>query len=74
MNEVSDPARGPISRDDIESSLRAIQTGVTTTVKSKQARIAQGAAVAAVIVVLIFFLLGKRSGRKKTTVVEIRRV
>jgi hypothetical protein len=47
---------------------------VTKQVKSKQAKIAQGAAVASVILVLIIFLLGRRSGKKKSTVVEIRRV
>ena len=65
---------GPITRDDIEQSFRAIQTGVVGQVKSKRTRIIQGASAAAVIVVLLVFLFGKRAGRKRTTIVEIRRV
>ena len=33
---------GPITRDDIEQSFRAIQTGVVGQVKSKRTRIIQG--------------------------------
>ena len=64
----------PITRDDIERSLRSIQTGVTERVKSKKASIVQGATAAGVIIVIIVFLLGRRSGRKRNTIVEIRRV
>ena len=34
----------------------------------------QGAAVAGVIVILLVYLFGRRSGRKRSTIVEIRRV
>ena len=63
-----------VTRDDIERSLRAIATGVEGKVRSKQARIVQGASVAAVVVLFIVFLLGRRSGRKRSAVVEIRRI
>jgi hypothetical protein len=71
---MTTPGTQHITRDDIESSLRAIQTGVEGKVRSQRARIVQGASVAAVIFVLLVFLLGKRSGRKRSTIVEIRRV
>jgi hypothetical protein len=64
----------PITRDDIEQSLRSIQTGVTERVKSKKTTFVQVAAITSVVVVVLVFLLGKRSGRKRNTIVEIRRV
>jgi len=64
----------PITRDDIEQSLRSIQTGVTERVKSKRTTFVQAAAVTSVVIVVLVFLLGKRSGRKRNTIVEIRRV
>jgi hypothetical protein len=63
-----------ITRDDIEQSLRSIQTGVNAKVRSQRATIIQGVSVATALVILIVFLIGRRSGRKRNTVVEIRRV
>ena len=63
-----------ITRDDIEQSIRSIQTGVTGKVRSQKAKLVQGATLAAVVVVLLVFILGRRSGRKRNTIVEIRRV
>jgi hypothetical protein len=72
VNKSSTPTK--ITRDDLEQKLRALQGGVQGKVDDqRQNLIAAGAAFGAVLL-LIFFLLGKRSGRKKTTLVEIRRV
>jgi hypothetical protein len=71
---MSTPGPERISRDDIEASLRGIQTGVGGKVRSQKAKIARGVGVAAVVIVLLVFLVGKRSGRKRSTIVEIRRV
>lgn len=63
-----------ITRDDLEAKFRALQDDVQGKVMDKrQTLVAAGSAVA-VFVVLIVFFLGKRSGRKKTTFVEIRRL
>jgi hypothetical protein len=64
----------PITRDDIEAKLREIQ-GTT----EAGADAARGAGVAAVVgglllAILVAYLLGRRKGRKRRTVVEIRRV
>lgn len=62
-----------ISREDIEAKLREIQGEVDETAESaKGALIAVGVAVA-VGVVLIAFVLGKRRGKAKSTIVEVRR-
>jgi len=63
-----------VTRDDIERSLRAIQTGVESKVVSQRTKIIRGASAAGVVLILIIFLLGRRSGRKRSAVVEIRRV
>ena len=63
-----------ITRDDLESKFRAFQGEVQSKVDDKkQTLIAAGAGVG-MFLMLVFFLLGRRSGRKKTTLVEIRRV
>ena len=63
-----------ISRGDIEAKLREIRGEVETTGNNvKQYAIVAGAVVA-VAVVALAFTLGKRKGKRKTTVVEVRRV
>lgn len=64
----------PVSRTDIEQKLREIRGEVDT---AKTAAKPAGMAVAALAVVAIIgvaYLLGRRKGRKKSTLVEIRRV
>jgi hypothetical protein len=63
-----------VTRDDIERSLRAIQTGVEGKVRSKRTRLVQGASLGVVVIVLLVYVLGRRAGRKRSTIVEIRRV
>jgi len=67
-------SEGRITRADIEGKLRDMRGDVEETAEAAKAPImAIGAGVAAVIVIAAF-LLGKRRGRRKSTVVEIRRV
>ncbi|HWC68318.1 MAG TPA: hypothetical protein VG478_09655 [Acidimicrobiales bacterium] len=63
-----------ISRDDIETKLREIDSGFRQQVVDKKKTILTGIAVGSAVILLVMFLLGKRSGKKKTTIVEIRRV
>ncbi len=63
-----------VTRGDIEAKLREIQ-GVT----DSTGEVAQNAAkpvlvVVGVGVVVVAFLLGRRRGRKRSTIVEVRRV
>jgi hypothetical protein len=63
-----------VTRDDLEAKLRQIQRDVdTTTDNAKQYLVIAGAA-GAVVLVGLAYLLGRRRGKKRTTVVEIRRV
>lgn len=64
----------PVSKADIEAKLREIRGEVDeTTGAAKPYALAAGVAVA-VAVVGLAFVLGRRKGKKRTTVVEVRRV
>lgn len=63
-----------ITRDDLEAKFRALQDDVQGKVMDKRQTLMAAGSAVAVIVILVVFLLGKRSGRKRTTFVEIRRI
>lgn len=64
----------PVTRADIESKLRQIRGEVDSTAKAAvPIGLAVGAAAVAVVVGMAY-LMGRRKGRKRATVVEIRRV
>ena len=66
--------QGRISRADIEAKLRDMRGEVEQTAEAAKAPILAVAGGVAAAVVVLAFLLGKRRGRRKSTVVEIRRV
>lgn len=63
-----------ISRDDIEAKLREIRGDVDAVGENVRQYAVIAGAVVAVAVVALAFTLGKRKGKRKTTVVEVRRV
>ncbi|MSO39843.1 MAG: hypothetical protein EXQ66_05435 [Ilumatobacteraceae bacterium] len=63
-----------ISREDIEAKLRALQGDVQGKVEDRKSTVMIVAGGIGVILVIVFFLLGRRSGKRRSTVVEIRRV
>lgn len=67
-------AQQRITRDDLEANFRALQGDVQGTIEDKKQTALIAAVGGAVLVLIVIFLLGKRSGKKKTTLVEIRRV
>ena len=67
-------AQPRISREDLESKFRDVQTGLKGKIDDKKQTLMTVAVVGGVLLLLVFFLLGKRSGKRKTTLVEIRRV
>lgn len=68
------PTSSHISRDDLERKLRALQGDIKGAVDNQRTNLIAAAGVVGVVLVLVFFLLGRRSGKKKSTIVEIRRV
>lgn len=71
-SKVSDGAE--ITRDDIERKLREMRGEAGEVAEAGRNYALVTAAVVAVAVVAAAFLLGRRRGKKRTTVVEIRRV
>ena len=71
-NVVEDTPK--ISEDDLRDKLQTLQGEVQGRVDDKKSTIVTIAGVAGLTLLVLFFLLGKRSGKKKSAIVEIRRV
>ncbi len=71
--ETDQPSR-EVRRSDIEAKLREIKGEVDTTATAAKPAAMTVAAVAVVALLGAAYLLGRRKGKKKSTVVEIRRV
>ncbi|HVM10708.1 MAG TPA: hypothetical protein VM345_19765 [Acidimicrobiales bacterium] len=66
--------RDRVSRNDIEAKLREIRGEVDSSAQAAKPAALTIVAVAAVVVIGAAYMLGRRKGRLKSTVVEIRRV
>ena len=65
---------GQITADDIRTKAQELVAGVEGQVRSKMPLVTYVATGAAVAVIVGAFLLGRRSGRRRSTFVEIRRM
>jgi hypothetical protein len=63
-----------IRRSDLEAKMRELQGEVTETRESATSTLLTVGAVVVVGVVAVAFLWGRRKGKKRTTVVEVRRI
>ncbi len=68
------PIHQPIRRQDLEAKMRELQGEVDDTRESATSTLLTVGAVVVVTVVAVAFLLGRRKGKKRTTVVEVRRI
>lgn len=68
------PTRDRITRDDIEAKLRELEVDAREQVESARSTAVTVGVVALVLLLVLAYLLGTRKGRKRSTVVEIRRV
>jgi hypothetical protein len=66
--------RGPITRDDLEAKLRDITGDVSDTVEAARGIAVAVAVGAGVLFVVGAYWLGRRKGRRRKTVLEIRRI
>ena len=62
-----------ISADDLQRKLQSFQDTIQGSVEDQKSRLVAVGGGAILLLLVVFFLLGKRSGRKKSTFVEIRR-
>ena len=63
-----------ITPDDVRDKLQAFQGDIQGKVNDQKMSIATVAGGVGMALLIIMFLLGKRSGKKKSAIVEIRRV
>ena len=66
--------RRPITREDLEAKIRDITGDVSSTVETARGIGVAVAVGAGVLFVVTAYWLGRRKGRKRKTVLEIRRV
>jgi uncharacterized protein (TIGR03382 family) len=70
-------ATGPgerITLDDIEARFRDLTGSATGTVEKAKVPLIGGGVAAVVFLLLLFYVLGRRRGRKRATMLEIRRI
>ncbi|MEZ5343219.1 MAG: hypothetical protein R2706_17800 [Acidimicrobiales bacterium] len=63
-----------ITPADIESKFREIQGQVDTVAEDSKKKVAIGGTILAIILLTIIYAMGQSSGKKKSTVLEIRRL
>ena len=63
-----------VTRSDIESKFRELQSEMSETAETAKGKAAAGAIAAGVLVLLLVYLLGRKAGKKRSTIVEIRRL
>ena len=61
-----------ITRDDLEQKFKSLQDDIQGVTDRNKTSIATYAAIAGGVVVIIAYALGRRSGRKRRSVLEIR--
>jgi len=68
------PSGGPITPADIENKFRELQGDIEDFGEESRNYLMIAGAAVAVTVVVVAFWMGKRRGKKRRTVVEIRRI
>jgi cytochrome c-type biogenesis protein CcmH/NrfG len=71
---VPSASRDRITRSDLEAKFRELEGGAREQVESARSTVVTAGVVAALILLLLAYLLGTRKGKKRSTIVEIRRV
>jgi hypothetical protein len=63
-----------ITRGDLEAKLHEVSGDVGETVEAVKPQLVGGAVAGLLLAVIVAYLLGRRRGRKRSAIVEIRRV
>ena len=72
--EAVSTEQAPISKDDIEAKFRTIKTEVDQVTTDKKNQIIPAVGLVAILIMLIAYMLGQSKGKKKSAVVQIRRI
>ena len=68
------PGTERITRDDIEAKFREMTGEVSDEVQSARSQAVTVALAVGVALVAVVFLIGRRNGRRRSAVVEVRRL
>jgi hypothetical protein len=71
---AADTTRERITRDDLEAKFRELEGEAREQVASARSTAITAGIIGLVILLLLAFLVGRRRGKLRSTVVEIRRV
>jgi hypothetical protein len=63
-----------ITRDDIEAKLREVAGDVDSGVQAAKPKLLAAGVAVGILALLVAYLLGRRGGRHRSAVVEIRRL
>lgn len=69
---MTNPER--VSPADIEAKLREVQGQVETVTDDSKKKAALAGSLGAVLIFMLIYMLGQRAGKRKSTVLEIRRL
>lgn len=64
----------PITRADLEQRFGGFQAKLQGQVEARKASLSTFIGIGATVVVIVVYLVGRRAGKRKTTLVEIRRL
>ncbi len=68
------PENRPITRDDIEAKFRELTGQATDELESTRSQAVTVGLALGVALVAVVFLIGRRNGRRRSAVVEVRRI
>ncbi|HEY4947127.1 MAG TPA: hypothetical protein VII19_04460 [Acidimicrobiales bacterium] len=68
------PAGQKITRDDIEAKFRELTGEVSQEVESTRSQVITVGLAVGVALVAVVFLIGRRNGRRRSAIVEVRRI
>lgn len=64
----------PISRDDLEASFQEFKDDIDRSADHAKSKLIPAVTIGALLLLVLAYLIGKRVGKKRSTVVEIRRI
>jgi hypothetical protein len=68
------PDQPRITRDDIEAKFRELTGEATDEIESTRSQVVTVGLAVGVALVAVVFLIGRRNGRRRSAVVEVRRL
>ncbi|KAA0232386.1 MAG: hypothetical protein JJLCMIEE_00320 [Acidimicrobiales bacterium] len=73
MSSANAVVEKKITRDDIKGKLAELQSGVDEKVEGARTQMIAVGVIVLTGVIVVAFALGRRRGRRKSTIIEIRR-